>query len=660
MRRWIAKRRLACVSVLALFCGSGCGEKPPTGPSRYFFVDHADDVGRELPLRQGTQLSTSITMADETRRSLVPPIPSRLGFDIDVPVDPVLRFGIGVFTFDEPGLGAAVEFHLFIDAGNGEERVFDGVIGRARPNLWFDHEVDLKQWQGAKVRLVFETTKRGEAREASGERRALALWGNPVLSSRSARSERPNVVLISIDCLRSDHLGTYGYSRDTTPTIDAFAEDGVVFETAVSTSSWTLPTHMSMLTGLPPSMHGATKTRMLDVSVPYLPVLLTQSGYQVDALVSVPTLSQEYGFDRGFHSYRFYFNPGASNTVDAAIDVLRKGDKQDHFLFLHLIDVHWPYAPPEEFRGRFGERPPDISDLLQQILNDGPPSSQTQIDHAVNLYDGEIAYVDRELRRFLEYMKAEGLYDSSLIILTADHGEAFYEHGYWKHTQTLYEEMVRVPLIVKWPAESPTGRVANLVSQVDVFPTVLAAVGLDSKTAWSRELRGSQDRPEMKRSVVSEVSWKALATRAALFKVAFRNDQFKYIATLEGPTLEALDVEAIRAEELYDLWADPGETVDLGPSARPEARSRRPTSPKASSSHAEARDAIGRPGEGGRASRGGGVPAALIEENMRAFRKDLQAYLAQARHVRSTRRGQEVVVDELLRERLESLGYVDN
>jgi len=615
MRELVAIRWVASAAAIALLYGSGCGERVPEKPSRYFFVDHAEDVAWELPLRKGTQLSTSITMADETRRSLVPPIPSRLAFDVEVPVDPVLRFAIGVFTFDKPGLAAAVEFNLYLDAGSGEEEVFAGVLGRARPNLWFDREVDLSQWQGARVRLIFETKQKGETGEASGERRALALWGNPVLSSRSDRSEHPNVILISIDCLRSDHLGTYGYSRNTTPSIDAFAEDGVVFETAVSTSSWTLPTHMSMLTGLPPSIHGATKTRMLHESVPYLPVLLAESGYRVDALVSVPALSHEYGFDRGFHSYRFYFNPGASNTVDAAIDLLEKGDGQSHFLFLHLIDVHWPYAPPEEFRERFGERPPDISDLLQQILNDVPPSGQVQIDHAVNLYDGEIAYVDRELGRFLDHVKAEGLYDSALIILTADHGEAFYEHGYWKHTQTLYEEMVRVPLIVKWPAESPTGRVPNLVSQVDVFPTVLGAVGLESETAWARDLRRYVDGLGTKRSVVSEVSWKALATRPALFKVAFRNEQFKYVATLEGPALEELDVDGIREEELYDLRADPGETVNL-------------------------------------------VAASVGE--LRSFRKDLQAYLAEARQLRSTRRGQEVVVDELLRERLEALGYVDN
>ncbi len=187
MRDLVSIRWVVCAAAIALVYGSGCEERAPARPSRYFLVDHAEDVGRELPRRKGTQLSTSITMADETRRSLVPPIPSRLAFDVEVPVDPVLRFAIGVFPFDEPDLAAAVEFNLYLDAGNGEEEVFAGAV-RARPNLWFDREVDLSRWQGAQVRLIFETKQKGETVEASGDRRVLALWGNPVLSSRSVRT----------------------------------------------------------------------------------------------------------------------------------------------------------------------------------------------------------------------------------------------------------------------------------------------------------------------------------------------------------------------------------------------------------------------------------------------------------------------------------------
>ena len=604
-------RGFARILAIAILYASGCVDRPQMEPARFFFVDHTEEARRTPTIRKGARLSAPITIAEETRRSLVPPLPSRLTFTVDVPFDPGLRFGIGVFTFGRPILETAVEFNLFL----GEQEVFAGVVGRAKPNVWLDHEVDLSRWEGQTVRLTFETKQKDRARESPGDRPALALWGNPVLSSRSAQSEHPNVVLVSIDCLRADHVGAYGYSRDTTPRIDAFAADGVLFETAVSTSSWTLPTHMSMFTGLPPSIHGATKTRKLDETVPYLPEQLAEAGYRVDGLVSVPTLSQEFGFDRGFHTYRFLFNARAADTVDAAVDLLRRWDGQSHFLFLHLIDAHWPYSPPREFRTQFDSRPPDISGLLQRVFDDVPPRGQEEIDQAVNLYDGEIAYVDRQLGRFFDEMKETGLYESSLIVLTADHGEAFFEHGYWKHTQTLYEEMVRVPLIVKWPGDSPTGRVSALVSQVDVSPTVLAAVGLESVSRWARDLREYVEETNIERSVVSEVSWPGLPTRPARLKVALRSERHKYIATLEGSALEDLDIETIRDEELYDLQDDPAEAVNLAP-------------------HSEA--------------------------TLRSFRQGLEAYLAEAKQSRSTRRGQEVVMDELLQERLETLGYIDN
>jgi len=606
---WLPDPRLLPVVAMGLLCVIGCTDTEPVATSRFFFVDHAEEAQSRPPVRRGTRLSAPITMADETRRSLVTPLPSRLTFSVDVPPDPVLRFATGVFTFDEPVMDSGVSFLLFLDG----EKIFSRVVGRANPNVWLNHEVDLSPWEGETVQLTFATRRNGESRESPRDPRVRALWGNPVLAATSTGPKRPNVVLISIDCLRADHVGAYGYPRDTTPRIDAFAADGVVYETAVAAAPWTLPAHMSMFTGLPPSIHGATKTRMLDESVGYLPELLAEAGYRVDGLVSVPTLSPEFGFDRGFHTYRFFFNPGAANTVDAGRELLRRGGGRSHFLFLHLIDVHWPYLPPEEFRTRFADRPPDISGLLQQVLHDVPPRRQEQIDQAVNLYDGELAHVDRELGRLFDYMKETGIYDSSLILLTADHGEAFYEHGYWKHTQTLYSEMLRVPLIVKWPGESPTGRVSSLVSQVDIAPTVLETVGLESSSTWARDLGQYVDEPELERSVVSEVSWNALPSRPARRKVAFRNNEYKYIALLEGPTLGELSIDGIRKEELYHLQDDPAETTNLAHQSQSEIRS---------------------------------------------FRQDLQAYLAEAQRLRSTRRGQEVVVDEVLRERLEALGYV--
>jgi arylsulfatase A-like enzyme len=477
-----------------------------------------------------------------------------------------------------------------------------------------DREADLSRWSGKKVRVTFETKLGGSVPDRQP---ILAVWGSPVLVSSTAEHEKPNLILISIDCLRADHVGAYGYERNTTPRIDGLAKDGVVFKTAVSTSSWTLPTHMSMLTGLPPSIHGATRRNKLDVSVPYLPEMLARSGYRVDGVVSVPNLSQAFGFERGFHSYFFALDPGADQLVDVALDLIRRGDGQPHFLFLHLLDVHWPYSPPSDFRVRFGERPADISDLLDKVMADKVPSNQEEINQVINLYDGEVAYVDQELGRLFDELKAAGLYERSLIILTADHGEAFYEHGYWKHTQTLYEEMVRVPMIVKWPEESPTGKVETLVSQTDVFPTVLEAVGPTPAGTWAMSLRRHVDRGPQKmneRTVVTEVTWDALPNRAAMMKIAFRSEEFKYIATLHGSAVNELSASGVRQEELYDLTRDPSETENV---------------------------------------------MLESEHQLRFFRKELRDYFAEASTLRAARRGEAVTLDDTTLERLRALGYVE-
>ena len=473
--------------------------------------------------------------------------------------------------------------------------------------------VDLSRWSGQRVTLTFETKPR--AAEAT-QQPILAAWGNPVLASSTAETTKPNLILISIDCLRSDHLGTYGYERETSPHIDRLAEDGVVFETAVSTSSWTLPTHMSMLTGLVPSFHGATKWEKLDRSVPYLPEILADNGYQTTGVASWVYVSQVYGFERGFDIYRVLEDPVASDVVDAAIEQLRMKKGQSHFLFMHLLDPHWPYLPPKEFLERFGPRPRDISDLQDLIARAEPPPSETETNEIIRLYDGEIAFTDQELGRFFEELKSLGLYEDSLIIVTADHGEAFYEHGHWQHSQTLYDEVVRIPMIVKWAGDGLTGRIEAQVSQADVFPSILQAAGIEppaTEASSLLQLADGERRSSEERTAVSEVTWRS--PNETSMKLSFRTERAKFVATLAGPVGDDLGVSEIRNEELYNLVEDPQERNNLA------------------------------------TERG---------EELAPFRNRMRSFLDSARVLRSTRKGQEVELDEELLERLRALGYVDH
>jgi arylsulfatase len=577
-------------------------------------VDHVDRAERDFDetrfrsFRPDGRLSGQVTLGRETRRAIMPPLPSRLTFEIDVPKEAWLRFGIAVSALGAEVSPAHVEFRVRLDYGDETRTVFEGIVRRREPNRFFDHEVDLSRWSGRRVDLTFETS--------SPNPKVLPMvpyWTHPVMVGSETEARAPNVILISLDCVRADHLGAYGYERSTSPRLDEFAEDAALFETATSVSSFTHPTHMTMLTGLPPSIHGVSRWRKPDSSVAYLPEVLSRAGYRTNGIVSGPLLSQSFGFERGFDIYHaFHDETRAPELAEAAVEMLRRGRGQPQFLFLHFFDAHWPYWPGDELNTLFGPLSGDTSGLLEKVRNQIPPANEREVQHMMDLYDAEIVYLDREVGRFLDELKKSGMYESSLVIVTADHGEAFLEHGFWEHGQTLYQEMVHVPLMVKWPGKSPPRRVASLVSQADLFPTILEAAGIDPpETPYAGvSLSGNP----AGREAVLELTWDPLPDRPARMLVAWRAERTKYIASFEAPTVDALYSSPIVREELYDLLDDPGETKNLAP---------------------QAKDAVA--------------------EN----RKKILAYLERAREIRATRAGGEVELDEETKKRLEVLGYLE-
>lgn len=603
---------------LALSCQSSTRE----AAGAFFFVDQVPVAPGsfqrgDLPqLREQGFFSSSVILANETRRALTPSLPAKLTFAVEIPPRPVLQFAIAMATLGRPEQRSLAKFRITVNAGEGDRTCFEQTLLRHQRNQWLEREVDLTPWAGSKAQISFEVTKEDRSSE-SGEEALFPLWGNPVLNGGDGHNRRANLVLISVDCLRPDHLGTYGYERETTPRIDAFAEEAMVFETAVSTSSWTLPTHLSMLTGLPPSLHGGTRrTRKPARSVPYLPDLLARAGYQVDGVVTGAFLFPKFGFERGFHTYRTFDDSRAAVTVDAAIDLLRRSEGRAQFLFVHLFDPHFPYRPPAEFVEHFNRTPPDISRVNLQVEKGEVPETPETKDVVIGLYDAEIAYLDQEFGRFMDALKTRGLYERSLILLTADHGEALYEHEAWRHTYTLYDEIIRVPLIVKWPGRSPRGRVKVQVSQVDIFPTLLEEAGLEPPHSSGVNLRRYLDRSEktpLSPLATSEVIIPVENSPVMTMKVSFRTEDFKYIATLEGPNWSEPDTLEIIDEELYRLAADPHEQSNVAQSFSRETE---------------------------------------------RFRKRLRAYLQEATRIGAGRKGETIELDEELRERLRVLGYI--
>ncbi|HDH97126.1 MAG TPA: hypothetical protein ENF73_05305, partial [Proteobacteria bacterium] len=325
--------------------------------------------------------------------------------------------------------------------------------------------------------------------------RFLAYFGLPILAFFAVfnlslglfapKARGPNVVLISIDTLRADHMSLYGYHRNTTPNIDRLARESVVFDANIAAAPWTLPSHATMLTGHTPMVHGASRLvyRIHD-DIFQLQEILKQHGYRTFAVTSVLLLSPGYGFSTGFEDYYWLPQMVASQLVDIANRLIDEAD-QPFFFFFHLFDPHWPYTPPDEFRIFGGHRRAEdrkdemfVNFAEHMVLEATDEERQDQID----LYDGEIYFTDHELKRFFDHLKQRGLWDDTIIVITSDHGEEQMDHGFWGHTYALYQESIRVRLVIKPHRSAGFSvpiRIGKRVGSIDIMPTILDMLGID-------------------------------------------------------------------------------------------------------------------------------------------------------------------------------------
>jgi len=309
-------------------------------------------------------------------------------------------------------------------------------------------------------------------------------------------SAPPAVVLVSIDTLRPDHLGCYGYAKPTSPEIDRFRRQAVLLRCAIAQAPSTLASHASMLTSLPPQHHGASVERLsaLRPGVVTLTELLRRAGFATASFNGGGQLDRSWGLDRGFSTYVSATDGSTADVGDDTLDqeVARALDWLDHagrrpfFLFLHTYEVHHPYTPsPERLRqmetGYTGSLPPHISIALLEKINSGQRRlAPGDLAHVEAAYDAEIASADAAFGRLLQSLRSRGLYESTLVVLTSDHGEAFGERGKvgW-HGDALFDEQIRIPMILKLPRARLAGAtIESQVRAIDLAPTVLSLLGL--------------------------------------------------------------------------------------------------------------------------------------------------------------------------------------
>lgn len=306
------------------------------------------------------------------------------------------------------------------------------------------------------------------------------------------------VVLLVIDTLRRDHVGAYGYEKNTTPHLDSLAKEGVLFKDAYSNCSWTQPSMASLFTGAYPLVHKVTEppdsefvaAAVLPPGVTTMAEFLKAEGMTTHAVSSQPWCNDLSGFDQGFDGFEkvstILDTREAEKVMDQSLEWLEKqGPDEDFFLYIHIMGPHFPYIPPPEWQGKFtGPRLPEIRSMLEdknyvdqsRVLHKKRhrfASDDGLLAELEGLYDEEVAFSDHQLARLMARLDKQGMSEGTMVIVLSDHGEEFVEHGRFFHGHSLYRELLEVPLVIWYPPLGKGVEVDDMVSLVDVFPTLI-------------------------------------------------------------------------------------------------------------------------------------------------------------------------------------------
>lgn len=521
-------------------------------------------------------IKKKLRIDEENLNCLFSPSRSEFVFVHEVGENDYIEFGCGLIKRAKEVPGDGVDFIVKIEDWLNKETLFSQYIDPRSPEYKeysiVRSSVNLNPYKGKKVKLRLITQNPSDSVD---NRNDLAYWINPVIY-RNEPSQEYNVILISLDTLRSDKLGCYGYERDTSPNIDSLAKESVLFSQCFAQAPYTITSHVSMLTGLWPVNHGiySTTYHKLNKSIITLADLLRLRGYFTGAFTGGGAMSAFFGYSKGFDFYNERRENVQGDTArkiyQLSADWIRNNKEKKFFLFIHTYQIHSPYEPPppydemfiaedasyrksseiNEFKGFWGEIPDNIR------------------ENVIALYDGEIRYTDEALiGPLVSLLKELDIYDRSLIFVTSDHGEEFYEHNGWGHSHTLYNELIKVPLIIKFPRNQFAGeKIDSLVRSVDIMPTILEMIGIDLKKNISdgESLLAMIKGNEMQdRIFFSELKYQDDFPD----KISSNLDRYKLILN-ESFTEEQLSrfmipPPKIDQEELYDLNADPQEKRNI-------------------------------------------------------------------------------------------------
>ncbi len=394
---------------------------------------------------------------------------------------------------------------------------------------------------------------------------------------KTSESKQTNVLIISMDTMRADHLGCYGYPRNTSPSLDSFAEEAIRFEKVVVPMSHTLPSHISLFSALDPKSHGVSMNGMkLDSHILTLTEILKNYGLATAAFVGSVILENDTGLSRGFEIYDDELNGQSSRLAEevrmSAEKWLSQEKDSDFFLFVHMWDTHAPYSPPDPFATMFNSAIPKMNALYDSTRGNHRHlkarytdfSNQylsTFVQKEINLYDGEVRYVDQEIGKLFNYMKSIGCWDETLVIVTGDHGESLGERGCWGH-ELFFEEQILVPLLIKLPeSRDVVHTIKESIRLIDIMPTILDILSIRHperiegasliKIIDSNKVNVSRTTYIERRDYPASMRLKDIETYGIGKEYAIRNEQWKLI------------FKDLEEDELYNLNKDPYEMNNL-------------------------------------------------------------------------------------------------
>jgi choline-sulfatase len=437
-----------------------------------------DASDEAMPFYSG--LLQDLAVEGQKRKAITVSAPTTLSYYIEVPKNAKLSMRVGSPDAKADKVRALVR----VTSETGKSTLlWRGQLSAG----WQDQVLSLEPWAASVVKL-----------ELIAEGKGIVGFSSPSILVKEAplaqaKSQAKSVIVLLIDTMRADHLHAYNKNtRVRTPNMDSFAAEGAVFDAAQAPENWTKPSVASVLTGLYPASHGTkgSESRLSDKAL-MVSEAFKQAGFTTATFLANGYVSDKFGFNQGWDHYRNYIRENKSTTAESVFrdagNWIEAHKDQRFFVYVQTIDPHVPYDPPAEFLNMYQTepytgsiRPRLTADMLEKAKTVPPKLTFNDRDrqYLEDLYDGEVSYHDKFFGVFIERLKKLGLYDQVMFVVTADHGEEFYDHGSYGHGHTVYQELLHVPFIARFAGTVPARHIQETVSTVDVTPTALAAAGV--------------------------------------------------------------------------------------------------------------------------------------------------------------------------------------